>query len=672
MAGSLSIGRTAITWGHSQAFQQCVSATFPLILERCDDHTPSPDLNISHSPPQAMHSVDFHPKSRILVSGGEDSIVRVWDLKEKRVAMTWKSHATSVVSVRCCPDEDHVASASIDGVLYVHNLRNGKTVTKLQMRGEDATDALKMIQYSPHERSRIATCTDKGKVTVWESSRAKVLASIAAHVAPCTAIAYSHVNAALLLSSSLDKTVKLHDIRARKTVSTINLANPATSLDLASDGATLAIGTAGGQIAVYDLQKSAQPLWTLAIPNHTGEIEHVTFQHAAATSKPAARSSAAATDNYFAPSPSGTAISATNKADTAHDQARLSRASSSAQLASSSSSTQLSAVELFSPVRFFDGAASSDSVTLTNPQQHVLASASLETEKDDFEHPFSHPFQSIAAQSSLSASANMSSVGMQVLSPVQQPQTAPSGAPLSLLSPAPPTPSSYRYNNSRLSANLFSPIAATSSAAQTSTPSRSSSSFLLNQNELSPIPIAPLGTVSDALPLASPRLSLSARRDIANTPSALALANSGSSDLFGSPLNTSTPGLPPGTLSATSSSSSLFERTQRPIPGSPSAPRGAIDAPISASAPAAPLDSSSSAHEGIQWQLVQNVLGDMMQNFRADVQTQLQNMHLEIIRQFHIQQSEIASLLQQYDTNKQLLDIIKDLKEENERLRKLY
>lgn len=61
-----------------------------------------------------------------------------------------------------------------------------------------------------------------------------------------------------------------------------------------------------------------------------------------------------------------------------------------------------------------------------------------------------------------------------------------------------------------------------------------------------------------------------------------------------------------------------------------------------------------------------------MQDFKADVEMQMQSMHMEIIRQFHIQQTEIAAMLQQYDTNKQLLDIIKDLREENERLRKLY
>lgn len=608
-----------------------------------------------------------------MVSGGEDSVVRVWDLKEKRVAMTWKAHASSVVSVRCCPDEDHVASGSIDGALFVHNLRNGKTVTKLQVRGEDANDALKMIQYSPHERSRIATCSDKGKVTVWESSRAKILASIAAHVAPCTAIAYSHVNASLLLSSSLDKTVKLHDIRARKTVSTINIGvGPATALDLASDGSTLAIGTSAGQVLVYDLQKSAQPLWTLAIPNHKNEIEHLTFQHpvsqdSAPTTK-TTRSSAAsssATDNFFAPSPNINAGSTQQKA----------------QEGSAPPSCSTSSMDLFSPVRSFDGAAAtiSDSITsgIAPTQLQLMQHDELET-GDDFAHPFNHPF----SQPSTSSSAT--NVGMQMFSPIQQASqatsdmTAPSGAPLSLLSPAPPTPSSYRYNPSRLSSNLFSPVAG-GTQPQTSTPSKSSSSFALNfapsANELSPIPISSLGSYNDALPLLSPRLSSSSLpklRDGSTTPRGSSL------NLLGSPLTSSTPGMLPNPLlgSSSGSPSSLFERTQRPLPASPSAPRITVEgaaASASAAAPVAPMsDDSLASHDGIQWQLVHNVLGDMMQDFKTDVQMQMQSMHMEIIRQFHIQQTEIAAMLQQYDTNKQLLDIIKDLREENERLRKLY
>lgn len=114
------------------------------------------------------------------------------------------------------------------------------------------------------------------------------------------------------------------------------------------------------------------------------------------------------------------------------------------------------------------------------------------------------------------------------------------------------------------------------------------------------------------------------------------------------------------------SSASLdqLNRSQRSAPNSPLAPK---------SQSGTNETSDSAVHDGIQWQIIQSTLGEMMEGFREEVRSQLQNIHLEVIRQFHIQQTEVASMLQQqHDTTKQLLDTIKELQEENERLRKLY
>ena len=112
-------------------------------------------------------------------------------------------------------------------------------------------------------------------------------------------------------------------------------------------------------------------------------------------------------------------------------------------------------------------------------------------------------------------------------------------------------------------------------------------------------------------------------------------------------------------------------KTPRAEPGSPTEPRGAAN--LGAAPSHHTTTSDGSHHEGIQWQLIQSILGDMMEGFRSEVQVQLQSMHMEMIRQFHIQQMEISNMLQQHaDTTNKLLDTIKELRDENERLRKLY
>ena len=586
--------------------------------------------------------------------------------------MTWKAHQTSVVSVRCSPDEDHVASASVDGILYIHNLRNGKTVTKLQQRGDESKDALKMIEYSPFERSRIAACTDTGKVQVWESSRAKLLTSISAHVAPCSAIAFSQVNAALLISAGLDKTVKLHDVRARKTVSTLTLDSPATAVYIAADGTTLAVGTASGQVFIYDLQKAMKPIQTLTVPSgsSSSEVECLTFQRASHVASGSSASSSAnlktprapnsaisitQTDNYFAPSPQVVVVPA---GPTSELDALTSTPSSLGSRASlGSAATQ--PMDLFSPLKSFEPHATS------TPASNVRVSRADATSAPSsaFDAPFT-PLHSSTPRLSLDALSPLQSSTLS--SPSEDPNAlAPSGTPLALLSPAPPTPSSYRYT-SRLSSTLFSPLAPIPGA--------------VTSEESAYAPTSPgRFPVSDAISMADSPLSSSigslnlSPLTSGSAPSSSTPRKTASIDFnltsplastLQSPVRGSTSSLNFASPTHSAHASPHFERYSRTSP--PSSPSANRAAP-SSTEPAADL-----THEGIQWQLVQSVLASNMDGFRTEVQAQLHSMHLEMIRQFHIQQAEISALLQEHKTNKELIDIIKELKAENEKLRKLY
>ncbi len=74
-----------------------------------------------------------------------------------------------------------------------------------------------------------------------------------------------------------------------------------------------------------------------------------------------------------------------------------------------------------------------------------------------------------------------------------------------------------------------------------------------------------------------------------------------------------------------------------------------------------------------QQQLLQGVISDSLASFREEVLGQVQNLHLELLRQFQIQQMEINALMQHhYGEKQELLEEIKRLKEENRRLKDLY
>ncbi|TPX71799.1 hypothetical protein SpCBS45565_g00931 [Spizellomyces sp. 'palustris'] len=73
-----------------------------------------------------------------------------------------------------------------------------------------------------------------------------------------------------------------------------------------------------------------------------------------------------------------------------------------------------------------------------------------------------------------------------------------------------------------------------------------------------------------------------------------------------------------------------------------------------------------------QYQVLQNVVNDCLEEFRSQMRADVQNMHLDILRQFWIQKSEIEDLVRQYSPNQALMAELQQLREENARLRCNY
>jgi len=74
-----------------------------------------------------------------------------------------------------------------------------------------------------------------------------------------------------------------------------------------------------------------------------------------------------------------------------------------------------------------------------------------------------------------------------------------------------------------------------------------------------------------------------------------------------------------------------------------------------------------------QTEFLKNIIEGSLENFQSAIHRDVQNLHLELIRQFHIQQKETERLLAKYaETQQFLLDEIESLREENERLKNIY
>lgn len=70
--------------------------------------------------------------------------------------------------------------------------------------------------------------------------------------------------------------------------------------------------------------------------------------------------------------------------------------------------------------------------------------------------------------------------------------------------------------------------------------------------------------------------------------------------------------------------------------------------------------------------VLENVIEGCLMEFRAGIRNDIQNMHLELLRQFQIQKLEMEALLREYSDTRELRDEIERLRDENRRLKTNY
>jgi hypothetical protein len=85
-----------------------------------------------------------------------------------------------------------------------------------------------------------------------------------------------------------------------------------------------------------------------------------------------------------------------------------------------------------------------------------------------------------------------------------------------------------------------------------------------------------------------------------------------------------------------------------------------------------PSEARTTPSSSFQSKVLESVIDGCLMEFRAGIRNDIQNMHLELLRQFQIQKIEIEGLLKQYTDTRELQEENQRLQEENQRLRMNY
>ncbi len=216
-------------------------------------------------------SVAFSPRGQLLASGGDDGVVRLWELSTGRERQHLQGHTDSVRSIAFSPDGNTLASAGDDGVIALWEVGTGRELKRL----EASTSAVRTVTFSP-DGKLLASGGEDGTVRLWESGSWHPQRPLEGHTAAVHAVAFSP-DGKLLASSGDGGRVRLWDVRARRELPA--LAGPGhtgsvRAVAFSPDGSTLASGGDDKTIHLWDMRSSRAQA---PLKGHVGSVRTLAF-----------------------------------------------------------------------------------------------------------------------------------------------------------------------------------------------------------------------------------------------------------------------------------------------------------------------------------------------------------------------------------------------------------
>ncbi len=208
----------------------------------------------------------FSPDDRVLVAGGNDHSVRMWDVAGGRRLHTRTTHKSIVQSVAFSPDGSLFASAGNDHQILIWDPVSF-AVTK-QLRGH--TNGVRALVFCPDSRTLISAGEDK-LIRIWDIATGVEASRLAGHTGWIYDLALTS-DGRTLASCSRDKTVRIWDMGLlREQYVLRGHSKSVRSLAFSKDDAFLAAGASLGAVRIWRMNQTSQAVTNLSsVPSVSG------------------------------------------------------------------------------------------------------------------------------------------------------------------------------------------------------------------------------------------------------------------------------------------------------------------------------------------------------------------------------------------------------------------
>ncbi len=121
-------------------------------------------------------SLDISPDSTMLVSGGKDSLIILWNIKTQKIIQKLDYHKGVVTSVKFSPDQSLIASGSSDNTAILYNLPLNQTAFKLTKHTGDVS----ALAFDTSGKT-LATASEDKTIMLWNTQTGELINELKEH-----------------------------------------------------------------------------------------------------------------------------------------------------------------------------------------------------------------------------------------------------------------------------------------------------------------------------------------------------------------------------------------------------------------------------------------------------------------------------------------------------------
>jgi|GEM_PF-988332 len=222
---------------------------------------------------KAINVVAISPNGRQAVTGGQDNLVRLWDLPTGLLLRTLDAQAIRIYALAFSPDGQFILAAGADATLRLFAVKTGELVTTMEGHASDVLS----VAIAPDGRRALSASKDK-TLKLWDLETGQLAQTLEGHSSDVTAVVFAP-DGGRALSASADKTLKLWNLETGQPESTFEARAPGhgdavTSLAVSPDGLQAVSASKDKTLKLWDVG-SGQLLRTFE--GHSSETTTLAF-----------------------------------------------------------------------------------------------------------------------------------------------------------------------------------------------------------------------------------------------------------------------------------------------------------------------------------------------------------------------------------------------------------